>query len=119
MRDRRLIAFWAVTVGFLFFLEIAEITHLFQVPLISAISNLVAFVFALVFTTILALIGALFIGIYISQRLQSGGGFTEFEEEMLRMRADVQRLANELAEIRRSLPSPPRDPDPPKEKRRA
>ena len=113
MRIGRAILFWVAVVIVLFFVEIAELTHLFTLPVQSAIGNLLSFVFALVFTTILALVGALFIGIYISQRLQSPGGFTPFEEEMLKMRAEVREIRAELA--RRSDPpaSPPPGPEPP------
>ncbi|HEV2166494.1 MAG TPA: hypothetical protein VGS23_05920 [Thermoplasmata archaeon] len=117
MTPRRVIFFWAAAVGVLFLIEIAELTHVFTLPLLSAIGNLLAFIFALVFTTILALVGALFIGIYISQRMQSPSGFTAFEEEMLRMRSDVQKLREDVTELRRGLEAtagpPPTDPAPP------
>jgi hypothetical protein len=97
------IVFWTAAIAALLFVEVAELTHLFTLPFDSVIGNLVSFIFALVFTTILALVGALFLGIYISQRLQSPGGFTPFEEEMLRMRSDVTRLTDEVSELRRKL----------------
>jgi hypothetical protein len=110
LRIGRAILFWVGVVVALFIIEIAELTHLFTLPVQSAIGNLLSFIFALVFTTILALVGALFIGIYISQRLQNPGGFTPFEEEMLKMRADLRDLRRELAERTPGTP-----PDPPKE----
>lgn len=100
MRIGRAILFWVAVVVVLFAVELAELTHLFTLPIQSAVGNLLSFIFALVFTTILALIGALFIGIYISQRLQSPGGFTPFEEEMLKMRADLKEALSELAQMR-------------------
>ena len=96
MRPSRLIPFWVTIIGLLLLIEVAELTHLFTLPVQSALGNLLSFIFALVFTTILALVGAIFIGIYISQRLQSSTGFTPFEEEMLKMRQDV-------AEVRRRV----------------
>lgn len=108
MRPSRAIAFWAVIIAALLLIEVAELTRLFTLPVQSALGNLLSFVFALVFTTILALIGALFVGIYISQRMQSPGGFTRFEEEMLRMRKDVERIAEDVQELRRH--APPADP---------
>jgi hypothetical protein len=111
VRIGRAILFWVAVVVALFTIEIAELTHLFTLPVQSAVGNLLSFIFALVFTTILALVGALFIGIYISQRLQSPGGFTPFEEEMLKMRADLKELRQEIGRIR-----PPPPPDPPGEK---
>jgi hypothetical protein len=95
----RVILFWVVVVLALFVVEIAELTHLFTLPVQSAVANLLSFVFALVFTTILALVGALFIGIYISHRLQSPAGFTPFEEEMLMMRSEVTAMRAELARL--------------------
>jgi hypothetical protein len=115
VRDGRIITFWAVTVAVLFVVEVAELTHLFTLPFLSAVGNLVSFIFALVFTTILALVGALFIGIYISQRYHTGAGFTAFEEEMLKMRAEVQRIAEDVSELRRQQGGP-RSGDPPSER---
>ncbi|MCI4349003.1 MAG: hypothetical protein L3J93_02130 [Thermoplasmata archaeon] len=100
MRASRAVAVWAVVIVVLLFVEVAELTHVFRLPFQSVIGNVIAFVFAIAFTTILALIGALFIGIYISQRMQSTGGFTAFEEEMLKMRSDVQRLSSDVARLR-------------------
>ncbi|MCI4325751.1 MAG: hypothetical protein L3K00_07750 [Thermoplasmata archaeon] len=113
MRPSRAIAFWVIVIAALLFVEVAELTHLFTLPVQSALGNLLSFVFALVFTTILALIGALFVGIYISQRLQSPGGFTRFEEEMLRMRKDVERISEDVQELRRRAPPPPNSPEGP------
>jgi hypothetical protein len=96
---------WTAAIAILLFVEVAELTRLFTLPVESVIGNLVAFIFALVFTTILALVGALFVGIYISQRLSAGGGFTAFEEEMLKMRSDVKRITDEMSELRRRLPA--------------
>jgi hypothetical protein len=111
VRIGRAILFWIGVVIALFVVELAELTHLFTLPVQSAVGNLLSFIFALVFTTILALIGALFIGIYISQRLQSPGAFTPFEEEMLKMRGDLQAVKAELE--RRRPPGPPTGTDPP------
>ena len=102
---------WVGLIAALLVVEAAELTHLFTLPVQSALGNLLSFVFALVFTTILALVGAIFIGIYISQRLQTSTGFTPFEEEMLKMRADVTRLRAEVAGLRNAVgpPSTPKD----------
>jgi hypothetical protein len=117
--SRVLILFWGAVIAGLLAVEFAELTHLFRIPLASAIGNPVGFIVALSFTTIVALVGAIFIGIYISQRLQSSGGFTPFEEEMLKMRADVTALRQELERVRgasappgsdREASAPPRSP---------
>ena len=108
MRASRVILFWVTVIAVLFLVEVAELTHLFTLPIQSAVGNLLSFIFALVFTTILALIGAIFIGIYISQRLRSTG-FTPFEEEMLRMRSEVSEMRRQLD----ALAAAPRPPVPP------
>ncbi|MGA8543121.1 MAG: hypothetical protein WB947_06260 [Thermoplasmata archaeon] len=86
------IILWTVLIVFLLFVEVAEITHVFTVPIQSAIGDPLAFVFALVFTTILALVGAVYIGIYISARVLRTQGFTPFEEEMLKMRGEIRDI---------------------------
>jgi hypothetical protein len=45
---------------------------------------------------ILALIGAIFIGMLLSHRILSIGGFTPFEEEMLKMREDIKAINKKL-----------------------
>jgi hypothetical protein len=113
VRPPRLILFWVTIIALLLFVEVAELTHLFSLPLQSSFGNLLSFIFALVFTTILALVGAIFIGIYISHRLLSPSGFTPFEEEMLKMRSDVFELRRRMESLERppaglSAPNPDR-----------
>jgi hypothetical protein len=103
VKPSRVILFWVIVIALLLFVEVAEITHLFTLPVQSAVGNLVSFVFALVFTTILALIGAIFIGIYISHRFLTPTGFTPFEEEMLRMRADVASMREDVEALKASI----------------
>ncbi len=118
--SRVVLIFWVGIIVALLLVELAEITHFFTLPITSVIGDTVAFVFALVFTTILALVGAIFIGIYIAQRMTSGVGFTPFEVEMLRMRSDVKKMAAELAELsgnkNRPDPESSTEIDPPPEK---
>lgn len=113
MRPSRIILFWVAVIAALLFVEVAELTHLFTLPVQSALGNLLSFIFALVFTTILALVGAIFIGIYISQRLQSPTGFTPFEEEMLRMRQDVLEIRDRVKALEARDPEPARTDAPP------
>lgn len=107
--SRWVLLFWVGVVVVLLGVELAEITQLFTLPIQSIIANPISFITALVFTTILALVGAIFIGLYISQRWLGTGQFSSFEEEMLQMRGDVRDLKASIAEIRDHLPpgSPP------------
>lgn len=101
MRASRVaILLWVALIAALLVIEVAEITHVFTLPVQTALTDPLAFVIALVFTTIIALVGAIFIGIYVSHRLLSPTGFTPFEEEMLRMRADLREVKLHVAELR-------------------
>lgn len=108
MRFPRLPIFWVVVIAALLVIEVAELTHLFTIPFLVAVSNPVTFALGLIFVTIVALIGAIFIGIYVSERLLSPRGFSPFEEEMLKMRAEVMEMRRQL----RELAGPSRASDP-------
>lgn len=71
-----------------------------------------SFIFALVFTNILALVGAIFIGIYISTRLRSPTAFTPFEEEMLKMRQELTQLKGQVDAIHNATVPPGAAPPP-------
>jgi hypothetical protein len=99
------IVLWSVLIVVLLLVEIAEITHLFTLPIQSAIGDPLAFVTALVFTTILALVGAIFIGIYVSARVLRSQGFTPFEEEMLHMHAEIRDIKAGVEQLAANLPA--------------
>ena len=108
MKPSRIIVFWTAVIAVLLIVEVLEITHVFTLPIGQVAANPIAFVFALVFTTILALVGAIFIGVYISHRLLSPRGFTPFEEEMLKMRAEVLEIRREVSSLAGKVgPDPP------------
>lgn len=109
--SRAVLLFWTALIVGLLVVEFAEITRAFTLPVAAAFGDPYTLVFALVFTTILALVGAIFIGIYFSARVLRPQGFTRFEEEMLRMRAEVHEIR---AALDRS-PPPPAPTDRPKE----
>lgn len=48
---------------------------------------------------ILALIGAIFVGMMLSHRILTIGAFTPFEEEMLKMREDIKSINKKLDDI--------------------
>jgi hypothetical protein len=111
MRPSRVVLIgWGLLIVALLVVEIAEITHFFTVPVQSAFTDPLALVFALVFTTILALVGAVFIGIYASARILNPTGFTPFEEEMLQMRSDVRELKAAVDRLDAGAGEPPARP---------
>ena len=109
--SRAVILLWSGLIVALLIIEFAEITRVFTIPLASAVGDPYTLLFALVLTTVLALVGAIFIGIYFSTRVLRAQGFTPFEEEMLRMRAEIQEIKRSVD--RMSAPVAPSDPDPP------
>ena len=109
-RSWTIFAFWGAVIAILLAVEIAELTQLFTLPIQSVVGDPIAFVTALVFTTLLAVVGAIFIGLYISHRMLTPGGFTPYEQEMLRMRTEVREIRAAVEEIRRTVRVPPRDP---------
>lgn len=56
-----------------------------------------------VFVITIAIVGAIFIGMFISHRLLTHGGFTPFEEEMMRMRHEVTESREHLKRLREEV----------------
>jgi hypothetical protein len=100
--SRTVILLWGALIVVLLLVELSEISHLFTLPVASWIGDPLAFVFALVFTTILAMVGAIFIGIYFSTRMLSPSSFTPFEEEMLKVRGDLRDLKTSVEDLKRT-----------------
>lgn len=86
-----------VIVVFIGALAISFITGLIQFEDIRM--HFVTLVFSLVLISVLAIVGAIFIGMFISHRIFSASGFTTFEEEMLQMRKDVEEIKEKLEEL--------------------
>ena len=103
MKPSRAIVFWTLVIAVLVILELAEVFKFFTLGYVAALENPLAFIFSIVLITILALVGAVFIGIYIAHRILSPQGFTPFEEEMLHMREDVTKLRQELETVSQAL----------------
>lgn len=101
MKIRRpFLVLWIVIILALLFVEIAEVTSYFTLPITSVVGNPIAFVFVLAFTTVLALVGAVFIGLYLAQRWLSTSDFTPFELEMLKMRDEIKTLQHSVDELK-------------------
>lgn len=112
MPIRRWTLLWLLAVAVLLAVWIAVLTG-FITPG-DLIGSFLLFLFALVVIAILSIIGAVFVGMWISHRILSGQGFTPFEEEMLRMHQEVRDLkervdavATRLGVSSDSEPKPP------------
>ncbi len=61
------------------------------------------FIFSAFFVIVLALIGAIFVGMYISHRILTVRGFTPFEKAMLEMKEDINKIKQKLENIEKKL----------------
>jgi len=100
---------WLVVVGLLIAIEVAILFGV--VNPYDVVTFFFIMVSALVVIAVLAIIGAMFLGLYISHRILSTQAFTPFEQEMLQMAEDVKRLSDKVDALSRELK--PAD-DPPK-----
>ncbi|MBX8645026.1 MAG: hypothetical protein KIY12_09980, partial [Thermoplasmata archaeon] len=83
-------AIWMSVIAILVIFEFLQFTGLVRVSSIAA--NFYLFVFSLVTIAILAVIGAIFLGITIAHRLLERGDFTPFELEMLSMKEQINEI---------------------------
>jgi len=61
------------------------------------------FIFAAFFIIVLALLGAIFLGLFLGHRTLSVGGFTPFEKSMLEMKEDIKKVGERLEKIEEKL----------------
>ncbi len=108
MRISRWTLVWLLVVGLLISIELAILFG--AVNPYDVVTFFFIMVSALVVIAVLAIIGATFVGIYISHRILSARGFTPFEQEVLRMVDEVKRVSEKVDEIARAM-KPPSDPN--------
>ena len=108
MKVSRWTLLWLVIVGLLVAIELAILFGV--VNPYDVVTFFFIMVAALVVIAVLAVIGAAFLGIYISHRILSARDFTPFEQEMLRMADEVRKLSEKVDAISREL----KNEDPPK-----
>jgi len=65
--------------------------------------NFSGFISMLVSITTLAIIGAIFLGMYLSHRILSKRGFTPFEISMLEMHEDIKELKVRMENLEKKL----------------
>lgn len=63
---------------------------------------LIGVIIAWVGLIVLAIIGALFLGMFLSHRILSVGGFTPFEAEMIRMQEDIKIIKKILENLQQT-----------------
>lgn len=103
---RKWLALWAA-----FVLGLVSIEILIVTVVIDPLTNFYFVILASNAIGILAIIGAVFIGIFITTRILSSREFTPFEREMLEMREDVKRVAARIEEVSARLSTGPKEND--------
>jgi len=97
VRISRWTLLWILVVGVLVAVEIGVVTG-FITPG-NIIGSFLTFVFALMLISVLSIVGAVFLGMFVSHRVLSTQGFTPFEQEMLRMRQEIRELTDRVEQI--------------------
>jgi hypothetical protein len=65
--------------------------------------NFIGFISMLVSITTLAMVGAIFLGMYLSHRILTKRGFTPFEVSMLEMHEDIKDIKKRLGKLENNL----------------
>lgn len=99
MKISRWTLVWLFVVGLLIAIEVAILFGV--VNPYDVVTFFFIMVSALVVIAVLAIIGAMFLGLYISHRILSTQAFTPFEQEMLQMAEDVKRLSDKVDALSR------------------
>lgn len=105
MRVSRWSLLWLLIIGVLAAIWISVLTGYLTPG--DIVGSFLGLVFALVVISILAIIGAVFLGIVISHRIMAGQGFTPFEEEMLKMRQEIREVHDRLDAVAAKLGAGP------------
>ena len=65
--------------------------------------NFIGFISMLVSITTLAIVGAIFLGMYLSHRILTKRGFTPFEISMMEMHEDIKEIKKRLSKLENNL----------------
>ncbi|MEM4160502.1 MAG: hypothetical protein QXJ27_01875 [Thermoplasmata archaeon] len=101
MKINRLTLIWLGLFIFLIMLEVGQLTGVIRLDRI--INNPWGFVFGITIIAILAVIGALFVGVFIAYRVFTSRGFTPYEEEILKVAEDVHKISERTEKIEKEL----------------
>lgn len=101
MRISRWTLIWLLVVGALVSIEIAILFGV--VNPYDVVTFFFIMIAALIVISVLAIIGAAFLGVYISHRILSTRDFTPFEQEMLQMAEEVRQLSEKVDALSKEL----------------
>jgi len=101
---RKWLALWSAVVLGLIAIELFIVT-----VVVDPLTNFYFVILAIAVIGILAIIGAVFLGIFVTTRILSSQEFTPFEKEMLAMREDVKALTAKVEELTQGISENPRE----------
>ncbi|MCX8173978.1 MAG: hypothetical protein N3F63_05170 [Thermoplasmata archaeon] len=101
MKLSRLTLIWLGLMIFLIMLEVGQLAGFVRLDRI--INNPWGFVFGITLIAILAVVGALFVGVFIAYRVYTSKGFTPYEEEILRVADEVHKISARTEKIEKEL----------------
>jgi hypothetical protein len=73
------------------------------IPIEDILLNFVGFISMLISITMLAIVGAIFLGMYLSHRILAKKGFTPFEISMLEMHEDIKDIKKRIQDVEKTL----------------
>jgi amino acid permease len=73
------------------------------IPIKDILLNFIGFISMLVSITMLAIVGAIFLGMYLSHRILTKKGFTPFEISMLEMHEDIKDMKKRVTKMENQL----------------
>ena len=73
------------------------------IPIKDILLNFIGFISMLISITMLAVVGAIFLGMYLSHRILTKKGFTPFEISMLEMHEDIKDIKARLVKVENKL----------------
>jgi len=94
-------AIFLIIVVILIVFEVGQILGWFSYTWIT--TNLSIFIVAVVLISLFSVVGAMFLGMYVSHRFFSTKGFTPFEEEMMRAREDIKKIKEDIQNIEKAV----------------
>ena len=101
MRLSRWALVWLLVFGVLVAIEIGVLTGAINPN--DPITSFLTLIYALVLIAVLSIVGAVFVGMFVSHRILSTQSFTPFEREMLHMRQEVGELRQQIERIAERL----------------
>lgn len=99
--------YYIIIIGFLIIGAWIIVISLGWVTVESILLDFIGFISMLVVIAMLAVLGAIFLGMFISHKILASKGFTPFERAMLEMREDITRIDQRMEKLEQRLSGNP------------